>query len=324
MRDINRSLGIMNIPNSVNVSFYIEAKLHINSSIGTNNSSVFLFPPVDNAEAGQVFRHNPAAWDVDGDSLVFKLVPCMTNGTSIAGYTYPPSSGVDPVTGTFEWDSPASSNIGDYSIAIKVEEWRCGLMIGSVMRDMLIPVSSHTNTPPAYIDSSQTIEVEAGYTLSSTILASDPNTSQSISFTGMGGPFMVNAPATFNGNSFQWTPDCSHIREQLYLAVFRVEDNDPTLTLADYSVLQVKVVGQKPQNFTAAPVWGAVYLDWDTVSCGNVIGYALYRQPLASSGNCNTNPGNYTFFHFVTGAHVTDFTDFTNNYQEYCYMVRAV
>jgi hypothetical protein len=93
MEDPNRNLGVVNIPNSVNVPMYVETLLIINPFLGYNNSPVLLNPPVDLGCVNQVFVHNPGAYDIDGDSLSFRLVSCKTaGGIDIPGFTQPASS----------------------------------------------------------------------------------------------------------------------------------------------------------------------------------------------------------------------------------------
>ena len=88
--DPNRNGGILNIPNSINTPLYIYSVLTINPFLGYDNSPVLLNPPVDNACVHQIFYHNPGAYDADGDSLSYKLVPCRgALGQVIPGYTYP-------------------------------------------------------------------------------------------------------------------------------------------------------------------------------------------------------------------------------------------
>ena len=61
VEDPNRNENIINIPNSVNIVFYLETKLYINPFQGINNSPVLLNPPIDNACVNQIYIHNPGA-----------------------------------------------------------------------------------------------------------------------------------------------------------------------------------------------------------------------------------------------------------------------
>lgn len=81
--DPNRNYGVINIPNSVNIPMYVETTLTINPFLGPDNSPVLLNPPLDNGCVGAPFIYNPGAFDPDGDSLSFKLVPCKGDGDKI-------------------------------------------------------------------------------------------------------------------------------------------------------------------------------------------------------------------------------------------------
>ncbi|MFN2314631.1 MAG: hypothetical protein ABR531_09245, partial [Bacteroidales bacterium] len=110
VQDPNRNLGVVNIPNSVNVVFSISTILIVNSSLGRNSTPVLLNPPYDKAAVGLVFIHNPAAFDPDGDSLSYKLTVCTKeDGKPIQNYTLPPASRkfyVDSISGDLVWDAP--------------------------------------------------------------------------------------------------------------------------------------------------------------------------------------------------------------------------
>ena len=90
--DANRNADVINIPNSKEIPFYIESSLKIHSFLGANISVELLNPPLDHAALGQVYIHNPVAYDADGDSISYKLVACKgANGNPINNYTYPSS-----------------------------------------------------------------------------------------------------------------------------------------------------------------------------------------------------------------------------------------
>jgi len=69
IEDPNRNAGVINIPNSVDVPFYVQTTLVINPFLGPNNSVQLLLPPIDNGCVGYTFIHNTGAFDPDGDSL---------------------------------------------------------------------------------------------------------------------------------------------------------------------------------------------------------------------------------------------------------------
>ncbi|MEY4110565.1 MAG: hypothetical protein RLZZ46_920, partial [Bacteroidota bacterium] len=75
--DPNRNEGIVNMPGSVNVVFFLQTTIRISASPSTGglNSSPILFNmPIDNACACKRFIHNPGAFDPDPqDSLSYAL-----------------------------------------------------------------------------------------------------------------------------------------------------------------------------------------------------------------------------------------------------------
>lgn len=135
MEDPNRELGICNIPNSVDQSFYIESTIYPN--ITTNNSARFIATPIFYAYVGVPYTQNVTAYDPDGDLLTYELVSCKgANGQLITGYSYPPGFSIDINSGDITWNTPTT--ICKYNFAVKVKKWRNGYMIGYVIRDFQI------------------------------------------------------------------------------------------------------------------------------------------------------------------------------------------
>ncbi|WP_151089388.1 hypothetical protein [Hymenobacter baengnokdamensis] len=81
----NRVAGVVNMAGSDKQTFYINSRIVIDPSLGRNHSPVLRAPAIDRAGLGQVFLHNPAAYDADGDSLAFKLRPSQQAATGVAG-----------------------------------------------------------------------------------------------------------------------------------------------------------------------------------------------------------------------------------------------
>ncbi|WP_099092908.1 gliding motility-associated C-terminal domain-containing protein [Hymenobacter sedentarius] len=82
----NRNRGVLNMDQSDNQSFYISTRITLDPALGLNHSPVLTAPAVDKAGVSQVYLHNPAAYDADGDSLAFHLrssqwVPAGIDGT---------------------------------------------------------------------------------------------------------------------------------------------------------------------------------------------------------------------------------------------------
>ncbi|MCB0793404.1 MAG: hypothetical protein KDB88_01595, partial [Flavobacteriales bacterium] len=142
VEDPNRSSALMNISNADQEALFLQAVLVIDPMLGPNTSAVFTSTPLDVSWQWGVLHHDLAAWDADGDSLSYELVPSVgTGGQLIVGYLYPHEivpgpnnwSWVD-ADGVFHWDRPQVA--GRYNISIRCSEWRNGMLIGQTTRDM--------------------------------------------------------------------------------------------------------------------------------------------------------------------------------------------
>lgn len=292
VEDPNRNYGVLNIPNSVNVPFFIRTELVINPFLGPNNSVELLAPPIDNGCVNTLYLHNPAAFDVDGDSLSYKLVDCRgAFGLPIPGYKLPnevdttvqTSFEMDAVTGTITWDSPILQ--GEYNIAFIIEEWRSGVRIGYVTRDMQITIIACDNEAPV-IENLQDTCVMAGDTLMFMVTATDPDEDQVV-IRALGGPFEVEEnPAEFPAvvgegsvsSTFTWNTICSHIQSQPYQVVFTAKDTFNFPQLADIRTMSIWIISPPPENLSASAVGNNIHLSWQQVVCDRSIGYDLYRR----------------------------------------------
>lgn len=144
--DPNRNQGVVNIPNSVNIPFYIESQIIIKAGSSANTSPVLSNPPIGFGYLNICYVHNPGAYDADGDSLAFQISPCLTpGGTTTPGYSYPSPGtfSINPSNGVLNWCSPQT--LGEYNVAFIVQEWRKNnnniyQLLGQVERDMQIKV----------------------------------------------------------------------------------------------------------------------------------------------------------------------------------------
>ncbi|MBL4624730.1 MAG: hypothetical protein JKY42_06280, partial [Flavobacteriales bacterium] len=346
--DPNRNDGILNIPNSVNTTFFIKDTLVIDNWLGTNCSPILNFPPIDNGCTFEVFQHMPGAIDPDGDSLDFSLIRCSApppDGDGILdGYVFPnqvtgnlgTSLTIDRYTGLVEWDSPQIQ--GEYNFCILIREFRSGIFIGSMVRDMQITISPCNNDPPELIVPTP-LCVTAGDLIDTTIFATDPNNNFLI-LTSTGDPYLAgNSPAQFDTvsgtspifASFTWQTNCSHVNNNGYQVFFRVEDNGSGASIVRYETMDIQVVAPAPQNLTATPLANSVVLDWDHSACLPE-GYMVYRK-LDSLGwcpsDCETGVPAYTGYDLIyTGDTSTAYTDNDNGNNllhgyQYCYIVVA-
>ena len=346
--DPNRNGGVINIPNSINVPFYVESQLIISAFLGFNNSPILLQPPIDDGVVGQPFIHNANAYDPDGDSLSYQLTSCKgAGGASIPGYSIPQASNffrLDSVTGDLEWDSPVAC--GEYNIAFLIKEWRHGVQIGFVERDMQVNIvcnNPNNNFLPQVASMNDTCVV-AGSLLTFTVSASDSNNGNTIVMTATGGPLEVAvSPAQFTqpvsgtgfvSQQFNWQTDCAHVRLQPYQMVFKAEDNDPFINLIDMKSMRIRVIAPAPQNPAALAIGNSIQLTWNQSVCSQANGYAIYRRVGFYGyvpGLCETGVPVYTGYvriANVSGLTTTSFVDDNGGVglapgTDYCYMVVA-
>ncbi|RMG31581.1 MAG: T9SS C-terminal target domain-containing protein [Bacteroidetes bacterium] len=149
-----RNFGITTLNNPGNLDLFVTANLD-NTIAPCNNSPVFNNIPTPIVCDGVEVVYNHSVTDPDGDSLVFSLTNCLTDvGESVpyaGGHSavapLATASGVtlDPVTGEIRF-TPVGIQIG--VICVQVEEFRNGVKIGEVVRDMQFSVVNCNNTPP--------------------------------------------------------------------------------------------------------------------------------------------------------------------------------
>ena len=156
-----RNAAITTIYNPGLTTLYIEAQLdNLNQRI--DSSPVFSTPPVARFCVSHSFSYNQGATDPDGDSLVYSLVDALQGTGNIVDYILPfsgvnpiassPPVSIDPQTGVITLN-PTAIEVG--VIAILVEEYRDGILIGSVRRDMQVNIEATCNFTPL-LDSTTT------------------------------------------------------------------------------------------------------------------------------------------------------------------------
>lgn len=349
VQDLNRNSDVNNIPNSVQVPFYVSTTIFVRSDLGPNNSPTLLNAPIDEGCLNQTFIHNAGAFDIDGDSIAYELVDCKgLNGRNITE-TYNPNYVQDSVylneiTGDFIWDVP--KNTGQFNFAFVIKEFRKNRngnyeLMGSVTRDMQVDIRPCTNQPPV-IDALGPFCVEAGTALTFQVRASDPD-GDDLALSASGGPFQVTPSASFpnpaTGTSpltaqFSWTPDCDQVRLQPYYVTFRAEDSpaNPSVnnpTLVDIETVEIRVVAPSCKNPGATANQNTISLAWDPNVCTEAEGYDIYRRKGTygfTPDECETGVPEYTGYEYIgstTGWISSTFEDSIKLELgvQYCYMV---
>jgi gliding motility-associated-like protein len=283
--DQNRNAGVINVnpPVSENVPFHVETIYTFqNPQFGASNTTPFLLqPPVDNACVGKPFKHNPNAYDPDGDSISYHLiVPFQGVNSLVPNYSFPSQIGpginntlsLDPISGDLVWNSPQIA--GEYNIAMIIVSWRGGVAIDTTVRDMQIEVTNCQNNPPQIAPIAD-ICVVAGQTVGFNVIATDPDSLNLVQLSALGGPFNTPfSPASFTVTAgwqvpplvgrFEWTTDCEHISSQPYSVVFKAVDTlrPSQPPLVDLEAVSIKVVGPAPEDMQASAGQGIVELSW--------------------------------------------------------------
>ncbi|MEM9985085.1 MAG: hypothetical protein AAF804_08305, partial [Bacteroidota bacterium] len=140
----------------------------INTALANcNTSPIFSNPPVPYLCAGQSFTFNQGAFDADGDSLAYSLGTCFDDEPFGGGL--PPPVGYNAGFSALQplgpgWNVSINAQTGDITmnpnpngpqqvgvICVIVEEFRNGVKIGEIVRDMQITVINcgTTNTLPS-------------------------------------------------------------------------------------------------------------------------------------------------------------------------------
>ncbi|WMJ75422.1 gliding motility-associated C-terminal domain-containing protein [Cytophagaceae bacterium ABcell3] len=348
--EIYRNAGIRNISNSERVELYLQTAISINPFMGVNNTPVLLNPPIDRAVVGETFIHNPGAFDIDGDSISYRMtIPRMGPGVNAPGYRDPndPAFGggslnLDPVTGDLVWDAPAEPGI--YNVAFLIEEWRDGQRISHIVRDMQIEVINNRNRKPELVIPEDTCLV-AGKKLERVIEADDPD-GHRINLSSVSGIYLQDFSdrASFSASGsqlpiatgdFEWQTTCGHVRKEPYHVLFKAEDipGGNSVRLVDMKTWQIFVYGPEPTGLKTTPEGREMLLEWDDYSCPDARAMAIYRKecdPGVELEPCDDYSLENNGFRMVGRVPIgtTSWTDTNrgeglNKGSEYCYVIVA-
>jgi len=313
----NRNAGVINMSQSVDTPFYLETMIVIDAYIGCNQGPQLGVPPVDHANRGVIWTHNPSATDPNGDRLTYQLVvPFRDRNTEVTGYRSPadpsfytnyetgneagtgrPTFSINEEDGTLTWDAPGA--IGEYNIAFHILEWRKRdgewRLIGYIRRDMQIVVDDNDNKRPDLLVPMDTCVV-AGTTLDAAIFATDPDKdnvkieaySEILDLAQAQSPATVTPdPPIYQPSDpramlyFLWNTECQHVRQEPYHVVFRVSDKpDRGPSLVTYKTWSIRVVGPAPvwNTVQAEPVRRTATLRWEGYTCANARTMQVWRK----------------------------------------------
>ena len=144
-----------NSENIVAGTFYVESTL--NNSVGNGNSSpVFSVKPVPYVCLNQFYKYNNGGVDPDGDSVAFQVIQPHNSNTCSGNPPLAPFKSGSPVysipTNPFQTNNSFTISAttgemaftpslqGAHTVTVKATEYRNGVQIGSVMRDIQVQV----------------------------------------------------------------------------------------------------------------------------------------------------------------------------------------
>ena len=261
----NNSIQDINNPGSQNI--YIEAILN-NLNFPSNNSPTFSTDPVPYVCGGFLFNYNHGALEVDGDSLVYQLITPLTATAATVAWTAPydathpvptvGNAGVNFNTSTGQMTFTAS-NVNFIGVtAVRILEYRNGILVGSVIRDMQMVIQSGcTNQTPVIAQPSSlsggtfnaatnSIRVCPGSTLNFSLVVTDANIPDIITLTNTNFPgATINITGAGNPKTlnFSWTPTSSNVGSRPFNVT--AEDNGcPVIGTSNYG-LNIIVPGLK-------------------------------------------------------------------------------
>lgn len=134
--ETNLEYGILNIMNSGNTPFYLEASASLDENTDYSSPD-FLLPPIFYLPLGQPLSFSNAAYDKNNYRLVYDLTSPVLYGD----YTQPESLTINHYNGTVTWDVKyrGSPIIGSFLFAVKVLQVdENGNVKGSTMRSFQI------------------------------------------------------------------------------------------------------------------------------------------------------------------------------------------
>lgn len=243
----NAAIGTILSPSGQNM--YIEATLN-NLAFPCNDSPTFTNRPVPFICVGQPFCFNNGSNDPDGDSLSYTLIAPRHTATVpvtyIGGYSpsqplaSSPLATFNPLTGDM-CVTPTMLQVTVFTVL--VQEWRSGILVGSVMRDVQIRTITCTNNNP-YLNGinntgSYTMNACAGVPLTFNIPSFDADVPQNVIMTwnaGIPGATLNTGTGSRPTGIFSWTPTLADVSGIPHCFTVTVTDNNcPFLGSQTYS-----------------------------------------------------------------------------------------
>lgn len=265
-----RPPNILNINGgqSVNSSYFLEVM--VNTQFGCNSTPVFVAPFSLTWPKGPNWATSYSAFDLDGDSMSYRLDTCRASWTlPVNNYVYPFTSPgstptLDPNSGLY---TMAADSVGSYNIRVTTEAFGAnGQMTSSISGDFHIEVIDVGNgnlislTPPSdVVDGTRTWRVGAPDTLEISATTDVPSMNVEYYVPEMVDKNDIYFSFNHQGNNvdvdFSWNPTIQDIDTE-FPVVVRFKGPDVNY---DYSFIMVAVDGNisvrelTPTNIIAYP-----------------------------------------------------------------------
>lgn len=300
-----------------NQGFYISSNLNTGQT-PCNNSPQFLNVPVPYICVGQPFNYNHGVSDPDGDSLRFSILPCKISSSGNTSYTPPLTAQqplhttgpllINPATGTISF-TPAFAQVG--VLCVLVEEYRNGVKIGEVMRDIQIIVTSCNNQPPlaSGINNSTKYDTAVcpGQYVEFDIFSSDPTPFQSVTMNWNQGipqadTFIIST-GQYPTGTFKWTPTVNDIGFHFFTVA--VQDDGCPITSTNIFAYVVEV---RNPNIDLGPDLTVCNGDTVTIVSTSSVDFNQFTWK-PTTGIVDTNVADASFTPTVTTTYTLDATN---------------
>jgi hypothetical protein len=246
-KERNLHAGILNITNSVNTEFYLEASFTLDSGI-KYSSPIFLAEPIFKQALGDEFAFSNAAIDVNGNRLSYELVsPLEPNN---GGFSLPENFSINYFNGLVSWDTKYKGNFseGEYLFAMRVTQYdKNEGIIGQLIRTFEINLEPTNNGGSGIkiidpiTDSNNKIFIENGKSKTFKVLAeSETNQVEWIE---------SHDPALASNYSFSQTDSISGTKK-FKIALVKLSSSDNIIRDAPYPItLRAKLVDLDKQVY---------------------------------------------------------------------------
>lgn len=293
-----RNAAIQNLSNPLSESMLLQTELVVDTA-SVNSTPFFLVPAAIFLPLNTPWQYNPLPFDPNGDSLHWSLdVPLDDINKYCAGYSNPSSDPndvfrIDPVTGTISW---TANTLGNFVASILVDQYRNGVWVGEIRRDMQFivvnpslgfPLWNNLSTLPKDTNNNYSFDLMEGQGFKLEMIASHTFSSQPVYMDAYSEVFkkpQSNASFTTSNvphtnklkGTFTWQPTAADVRKNPYLVVFRASDrfftDDKSIQLKVNSTIGIPEISDANRfNLYPNPAADVMYLDFSGSENQNLI-----------------------------------------------------